>query len=67
MSNDNIEVLHQHQVVVAWVRLRHTEKLKETKINFLRTVSHKKSKLFLCKNPNNKSNKMILIIIVIII
>ena len=33
MPNDNIEVVRQHQMVVAWIRLRQMKKLKETKPN----------------------------------
>ena len=46
MQNDNIEVVHQHQMVVAWIRLRQMKKLKETKLN---NLPHKNSKLFLIK------------------
>ena len=33
MLYDNIEVVHQHQVVVAWIQLRKTKKWKEPKMN----------------------------------
>ena len=58
MPNDNIEAVRQHQMVVAWIRLRHMKKLKETKTNGQVNLPHKDSKVFLFKNPsNNKSNK----------
>ena len=66
MPNDNIEVVRQHQMVVAWIRLRHVRKLKETKtkINLL----HKNSNCSCSKSlVIIKVIKMILIIIVIII
>ena len=54
MPNDNIEVVPQHQMVVAWIRLRQMKILKETKPN----GQLKNSKLFLFKNPSNsKRNK----------
>ena len=60
--NDNTEVVCQHQMVVAGIRLRHRRKQTFN-------LPHKNSKLFLIKNPNNliiiKIIKMILIIIVI--
>ena len=51
MPNDNIEVVPQHQMVVAQIELRHM-KLSETD-----NLPHKNSKSFLFKNPSNdKSN-----------
>ena len=33
MSNDNIEEVHQHQMVVAWIKSRQIKKFKETNPN----------------------------------
>ena len=50
MPNDNVKVVRQHEMAVAWIRLRHMKKFKKQ--------NRKNSKLFLFKNPsNNKSNK----------
>ena len=38
MPNDNIEVVHQHQMVVAWIRLRQMKKLKETKLLLIKIL-----------------------------
>ena len=54
MANDNIEVVHQHQMVVAWIRLRQTRKLKEAKQTV--NLSQKYSKLFLIKSSSNNEN-----------
>ena len=49
-ANDNITVVCQHQMVVAWIRLK-LIKLQETKANS--QLTHKNSKLFLFKNQND--------------
>ena len=54
MANDNIEVVHQHQMVVAWIRLRQTRKLKEAKQTV--NLPQKYSKLFLIKSSSNNEN-----------
>ena len=54
MTNDNIEVVHQHQMVVAWIRLRQTRKLKEAKQTV--NLPQKYSKLFLIKSSSNNEN-----------
>ena len=54
MTNDNIEVVHQHQIVVAWIRLRQTRKLKEAKQTV--NLPQKYSKLFLIKSSSNNEN-----------
>ena len=48
IPNDNIEVVLQRQMVVAWIRLRQMKKLKETKPND-QNLPHKNSKLLLIK------------------
>ena len=60
MPNDNIKVVHQHQMVVAWIRLRQMKKLKETNFQVVsRTVNCSCSKtLVIIKviTINNDSN-----------
>ena len=53
MPNDNIEAVRQHQMVVAWVRLRHMKKWKETYL--IRTANCSCPKILIINN--NKSNK----------
>ena len=56
MPNDNIEVVRQYQMVVAWIRLRWMKKLKETKPNGQFTSSEQLTARD--KNStNNKNNK----------
>ena len=60
MPNNNIEVVHQYQMVLEWLRLKHMKKLNEVQ-NETVHLPHKNSKLLLFKNPiNNKVIKMML-------
>ena len=66
MPNNNIEVVHHHQMVVVRIRLRHMKKLKKNKtkrsIYFIRTVNCSCLKILVII----KVRKVILIIIEII-
>ena len=65
MPNDSIEVVHQHQMVVVWIRLRWWRNWK--KQNQMVDLPHKNSKLFLIKILTIKIIKMILTVKVIVI
>ena len=68
MPRDNIEVVRQHQMMVAWIRLREMKKLKETEPNGQLTSPYKNSKLLLIKILIIiKIIKMILLLIIIYI
>ena len=51
MPYDNIEVMPQNQVVVVWIWLRKTKKLREPKINLQPTT---KTVNCFCRDINNK-------------
>ena len=57
MLNDNTEVVHQHQMVVTWIRLRHMKKFNETKPSGFKISSNNKSnKNGINNNDNNDHN-----------